>query len=247
MLVNLDWLVGEFNNFQQFWQENTEEDLHRIDTNLSHQHIHFECLKSEKSNNYFINLYKGRDKKELLSKHLITAEDNQYYLDGKILSSKNNSFNSDDIEITLTKDDGLHISGLGPLEKNKSNPYRLLPCRYFSGWIQYPPDLDSPDDLYSLRDLKIHDQGGCTELQKGEICYTVELTQLVYAKTLSIMKLAVYDIPKSELNVNSKAISYTWVNPDSKRIGINIRRVLSGWTFIEPGYISSNNNLNKKN
>ena len=54
------------------------------------------------------------------------------------------------------------------------------------------------------------------------------------------MKLAVYDLSLGEVEINSRAISYTWVNPDAKRIGINLRKVLSGWTMIEPGFINQN-------
>jgi len=120
------------------------------------------------------------------------------------------------------------------------------PCRYFSGWIQYPPDINEPEELYSLRNLEIHDQGGYVELDVDGVDYTVELTQLIYADTLRIMKLAVYDMPLAEVDINSRSICYTWTQPDAKRLGINIRKVLSGWTLIEPGYVSSNNNLNKK-
>ena len=90
----------------------------------------------------------------------------------------------------------------------------------------------------------MHDQGDRIQLQfpdgsLGE--YTVELTQLVYGKKIAIMKLAVYDLPASKLEINSRSISYTWTNPEAKRIGINLRKIVSGWTLIEPGYLNSNN------
>jgi len=114
----------------------------------------------------------------------------------------------------------------------------------FSGWIQYPMSEFS-DSIYANRDLVIHDQGGMAELQLNGVDYTVELTQLQFAKTIHIMKLAVYDMPIDSVGINSKSISYTWTTPEAKRLGINLRKVISGWTFIEPGYVNSNN-LNKK-
>jgi len=45
--------------------------------------------------------------------------------------------------------------------------------------------------------------------------------------------LAIYDLPLAEVDINSKAISYTWANPEATRIGINLRKIISGWTLIE--------------
>lgn len=229
--MSIDRFVGEYNNFQQYWQENTEEEMHRVVASHPHEHRHLECLKTEEANKLLVKLYAGRAKENLISE--------------QTLKFRNNELASDSPGFFKLKDGDIYLSGFGFLEDCLEAPYVFKPCRYFSGWIQYPPDIKDPDELYSLRDLEIHDQGGYAELDVEGVDYTVELTQLVYAKTLRIMKLAIYDIPKSEVGINSKAISYAWVEPDAKRIGINVRKVLSGWTFIEPGYISSNNNLNK--
>jgi hypothetical protein len=55
------------------------------------------------------------------------------------------------------------------------------------------------------------------------------------------MKLAIYDMPMDSVQINSHAISYTWLNPEAKRTGINLRKVISGWTLKEPGYVNSDN------
>lgn len=227
--MNLTDFVGEYNNFQQYWQENTEEEMHRLDTSLPHSHRHLECLLNDDGDALIIKLYKGRAKDNLISEHVLTAVD---------------AMSSDPSGFIKIKDGDICLSGLEILEPCNGEPYIFKPCRYFSGWIQYPPDMNDPDELYSLRDLMIHDQGGYVELDVDGVDYTAELTQLVYAKTLKIMKLAIYDIPKSEVGINSKAISYTWAEPEAKRLGINIRKVISGWTMIEEGYVNSNN-LNK--
>ena len=33
-------LIGEYDNFQQCWQENTEEEIHRLKVSKMHKHIH---------------------------------------------------------------------------------------------------------------------------------------------------------------------------------------------------------------
>ena len=123
-----------------------------------------------------------------------------------------------------------------------------MKCRFFSGWIQYPlPDI--PDSTFMMRNLKIHDQGGMQQLFLADgtpIDYTIELTQLVYGKRISIMKLAIYDMPKDSVDYNSRSISYTWTNPEAKRIGVNLRKIGSGLTLIEPNYMNSNNTKFKK-
>lgn len=243
--MNLDWIVGEFNNFQQYWLENTDDEMHRVDTPYRHRHIHLVCEAIDQNKSYALKLYAGRDKKELSTKHILSVENGNVFIDGKIVNTTSEEIKGD-VGYLRFRDGTLHFSGLGILEDCGDTPYVLMPCRYFSGWIQYPPNLEEPDELYSQRELEIHDQGGNVELDVEGVDYTVELTQLVYAKTLKIMKLAVYDIPKAELGINSKAISYTWVESEAKRIGINLRKLISGWTLIEPGYINSNN-LNKNN
>ena len=135
----------------------------------------------------------------------------------------------------------LHISGMGLTGSCIDEPYQFLRCRYFSGWIQYPEDLNNPDELTDVRGLTLHDQGDVAGVIINGQNYCVELTQLVYAHTISIMKLAVYDESPTQLGINSRAISYTWTNPEAKRLGINLRNIISGWTYIEPGYLSSNN------
>lgn len=237
--MNMDWLIGEHNNFQQYWQENTEEEMHQIDSSVKHRHIHLD-IQANTDNAYSIKLYLGRDKSQLLSKHVLFRQESDFYLDEELLISTDNGLFGTPGFIKFNEG-SIQLSGLGLIDECSSEPYVLLPCRYFSGWIQYPPKFNEPDELYSLRDLEIHDQGGYVELDIEGVDYTAELTQLVYAKRLRIMKLAIYDMPLKDVEINSKAICYTWVNPEAKRIGINIRKVISGWTLIEPDYVNSNN------
>ncbi len=60
------------------------------------------------------------------------------------------------------------------------------------------------------------------------------------------MKLAIYQEPLDSINYHSRSIAYTWANPEAKRIGMNLRKISSGWTLIEPGYLNSDNLKSKK-
>ena len=52
----ISFLNGEFDNFQQAWQENTEEDMHRIEVNEKHRHLHtvFKKHASSSENNFIL-------------------------------------------------------------------------------------------------------------------------------------------------------------------------------------------------
>ena len=139
----------------------------------------------------------------------------------------------------------MSLSLVHRLEEDKSDNYKFSRCRYFSGFIEYALD-DTHENYHRLGDLVIHDQGGMAGLDYNGEQYTVELTQLVFAHKIFLMKVAIYDISLDEVGINSKAISYAWACPDAKRLGINIRKLITGWTFIEEGFLSSNTmDLNK--
>ncbi len=215
--------IGEWDNFQQYWLENTAESKHRVETDDKHRH--FSLRISEKENSSFlVALHEGRNGKHLVEEMTFSEVD---------LSSSDFKIDKDTLWIGNRKQ-----------FKNK-DPYKFVRVRKFSGWIEYPMESES-NGVYHQGNLEIHDQGGMVELDVEGVDYTVELTQLLFAKKLAIMKLAIYDIPMDSVGINSRSISYTWSNPDSKRIGINLRKVVSGWTFIEPGYINSDNTNFKK-
>ena len=285
-IVNL--LLGEFDNFQQCWQENTNEGIHIVKTAEKHRHIHskFERVfpSDVDSNEYFLLVTHtaGKDTNQILSREvyefwwmgedgsnetqifstIYKTSENQGVITTKQALGENSDVlnwekkgttffakNKKDQLVISLKKDTLHFAHLPGIFKNQSEgEYQMLRCRFFSGWIQYPlPQI--PDSTFFMRPLKIHDQGGIAQLQLSDgtpIDYTVELTQLVYGKKISLMKLAIYEMPKEDVSWNSRSASYTWTSPDASRIGINLRRVVSGWTLIEEGYLNSNNTKFKK-
>lgn len=211
-------LVGNWDNFQQYWLENTETDIHRTETDDKHRHL---SLRVEEGNegDFSVELREGRNGQHLVEKMTLTDADlsgPDFRMDG----------------------DTLFVSGRKQFE-NK-DPYKFIRNQKFSGWIEVPlPQYG--DSIYRESNLEIGDQGGMVELNIEGVQYTAELTQLLFGQKLAIMKLAIYDMPMDSVGINSRSISYTWLNPEAKRIGINLRKVTSGWTFIEPGFINSDN------
>ncbi|MFP2995404.1 hypothetical protein ABN763_05820 [Spongiivirga sp. MCCC 1A20706] len=209
-------LIGEWDNFQQYWLENTAEDMHRVETDDKHRHLSL-IIDSLNNDQLNIEVREGRNGKNLIEKMAIPS--NKLPDHFKLIN------------------DTLYISGKAPFENKDA--YKFIRTRKFSGWVEAPKS-NGEEDTYRNDNLVISDQGGMAELQVDGSFYTVELTQLLFAKKLAIMKLAVYDMPMDSVEINSRSISYTWTNPAAKRLGINLRKVLSGWTFIEPGYQNQN-------
>jgi len=220
-------LLGSYDNFLQIWKEQTEEELHRDKRGYAHEHIHIKIERDKTSDDHYqVSFFKGRNNIEFLGKK-------QLHL--------NEFGSSTDCLICVGEDDSISLSsGLGLIDNQEEEPYRLKKCRPFSGFIEYAL-TDDHEEYHRKGDLEIHDQGGMAELIYEGNHFTVELTQLVFAHKIYLMKVAIYDVPMSEVGINSKAISYAWTSPKSKRLGINIRRLITGWTYIEEGFLSSNN------
>lgn len=261
----LEAIVGEYDNFQQCWQENTQEGIHKVEIQEKHKHIHTVIRKTETPDWLYIRHSEGRDSSKVMQESgwHISRLDRQWEVKEYDWSDELTSLSelpkpqrqfqwnqsgagfTSNIgeELWEIRGDTLFVQDAQENLFSNKEPYRLLRCRFFSGWIEYPlPAI--PDSMYRMGNLRIHDQGGIVQLVLGDGIkndYSVELTQLVYGRQLSIMKLAIYQEPFEDIHYNSRSISYTWTTPIAKRIGINLRKVSSGWTFIEPGFVSSNN------
>ena len=97
------------------------------------------------------------------------------------------------------------------------------------------PQEGLADSSISAFGLQLHDQGGLVNLPLADGSpsdYSVELTQLVYGRSIGIMKLAVYRQAAGTVDYNSRAISYAWADPSARRLGLNLRSFQSGWTLI---------------
>lgn len=266
-------LNGEFDNFQQTWQENTSEEIHRVEVEQPHQHIHTMFLPMETDlpgQSFFrVRHYKNRDTSQIIGEEIHryrkgdqedVVHSERYALieafdpkkpgvpleelvwkwagNGRIEGTSKQQ----NTHVVLSADQ-IEIQQKEGVFANVSGAYHLKKCRFFSGWIEYPLP-EKPDSTFRMGNLTMHDQGSLIALigpDGKEVGYSVELTQLVYGKEIAVMKLAIYEEPNEDINYNSRAISYTWTNPEAKRIGINLRKIVTGWTLIEPGYVNSDN------
>jgi CpeT/CpcT family (DUF1001) len=107
--------------------------------------------------------------------------------------------------------------------------HKLMKCRPFKGWIAIRKD-STEDKFEFVGNLRLHDQGWRMRVVKpnGTVTpYTVELSQVIYEKSINVLKLAIYE------EGNTKALSYTWANPEAERIGINLRWIQVGLTMVK--------------
>ena len=69
-IVSFQNMEGAFDNFLQVWQENTKDDLHRVESDEKHEHIHIKFMADTLVENGFnIQVYKGRNNTEFLNHH----------------------------------------------------------------------------------------------------------------------------------------------------------------------------------
>jgi hypothetical protein len=105
-------------------------------------------------------------------------------------------------------------------------PFALRRARLFTCWAALRKE-GTTDQYDGWRDLAVHDQGKFVPLppQVGASAkYFFELSQLRYNQQLPVMKLALYEAGKEQ------AFAYTWADPASPRIGINLRWIQAGCT-----------------
>jgi hypothetical protein len=255
------YYIGEFDNFQQCWQENTKTDNHRVTIEHKHRHLHTAIRPTSTPYTYTVTHFNGDDTTKILGQRTVKAiqgkTENEVIMTvfdqkdpSKIFETitwllKNGVFEGkeeNNAHIWQLKKEGIFILNNKTFTNASNVPYQMLRCRFFKGWIQLAMDNIKKDSIYHYGNLRIHDQGGKVQLKMPDgkpVNYTVELTQLIFGKNLPIMKLAVYEMPADSLDYNSYSISYTWTNPEAMRIGINLRKLISGWTLDDPNMWNS--------
>lgn len=88
------------------------------------------------------------------------------------------------------------------------------------------PDA-ADDDFILMRDIALHDEGFVVSIADAgkPTGYAVELARLTYQNTrTAVLKLGVVDESSGE------TVSYSWTEPGTERIGINLRWVQPGLT-----------------
>ena len=101
--------------------------------------------------------------------------------------------------------------------------------RYFGGWAvvrEGGPNYDRDAPEWRVhRGLKLHSEGGQIELLDAggdPIPYRIELARLTRSSSQThLLKLALVDID------TDKTVAYTWTDPNTERIGMNI-----GWAQV---------------
>ncbi|MEY4269391.1 MAG: hypothetical protein RLZZ58_607 [Pseudomonadota bacterium] len=103
----------------------------------------------------------------------------------------------------------------------------LRPSRSFTCWMSVKKDVpkaDGSEDWDFVRGLKTHDQGGRTRAGGGDSGAPeaiIRLRNVIWpAPTTNRPSLVIYVFRPEDPN---RAVSYSWADPDAKRIGINLR------------------------
>jgi len=108
-------------------------------------------------------------------------------------------------------------------------PHMLDRCRWYTGWSAMQK-AEGAEGYEVQRSLRMHDKGGRIRMLTTDgkpTPYTLELAEVNYGKGIDVLKLAVYEEGKS------KAVAYTWSAPGSERIGINLRWLETGFTWVK--------------
>jgi hypothetical protein len=122
-------------------------------------------------------------------------------------------------------EDGNYVFG------NKEGiPHKLQRSHDFACWAVVAPEGSKEFDGGTVaRGLTLHDQGGFAEIVTNDPeprHFRLELEQRVYSgeHRVEVLKIAVYGEDKE------KSLAYSWTEPDSNNIGINLRWFQAGCT-----------------
>ena len=215
--------AGVYSSFQQAWQERAPQAVHRVETDAPHA-----CLEVEVAPGAG-----GLDVRVIAERRREVAREVWQASPGGVVLPADSLFAS--VEVTAG---GLSADVGGGTWANPA-PYRLVRARPFRGWIEVPEDgpydpVRGAETVYRrVSDLRLHDQGGVVDIEADAsgTPLAVELTRPVYARSLEILKLAVYATPAREVTTGSHAVAYAWTEPEAPRIGLNLRDVITGWTL----------------
>jgi len=119
----------------------------------------------------------------------------------------------------LTDEAGTRVFG-----RADGMPYKLKRARPFTCWAALRKE-GTVDKYDGMLDVTMHDQGKWVTFRTEdgkETKYAFELSQLRYGQKVPVMKLALYDAGKEQ------AFAYTWTEPESRKIGINLRWIQVG-------------------
>ena len=123
-----------------------------------------------------------------------------------------------------TDEDGNYVFG------NKAGiPHKLKRSHDFACWAVAKEDVEAEQWSAVARGLTLHDQGGWARITtEGDNpqSYMLQLEQRVYTgeREVAVLKLAVYEEGKED------STAYSWSEPTSTNIGMNLRWFQAGCT-----------------
>ena len=222
-------MTGLYSSFGQAWQEHVPLDVHRVEAETPHA-----CLEAE-----VIQAEVGLAVRVVADRQREVARETWAVEGGAVRLGPGSLFRH--VEVA---DGGLAaVVEDGPLANPA--PYRLLRARTFRGWAEVPeagpysPAVGADTAYRRTGGLVVHDRGGLVEVEADGGPLTVELSRPLYGRTLEVLKLAVYPLPAAEVAFDSHAVAYAWAEPDARRLGLNLRDVVTGWTLDAPGLVNS--------
>ncbi len=109
--------------------------------------------------------------------------------------------------------------------------YSARRVRYYNGWAalgRQRINADAAaDDFIFLNDLRLHDEGFIVSITDAgqSTGYAIELSRLTHQNTrTAVLKLGIINEAIGE------TLAYSWTDPRSERIGLNLRWIQSGLT-----------------
>lgn len=112
----------------------------------------------------------------------------------------------------------------------------LQRSRPFTCWVSIPRTAKKPDgkdDWWFKPGLMLHDSGGRVTATTDEAepqSFTLRLRNIAWPTGKNAPRLALYVHGTDP----DHAIAYSWADPQSKRVGINLRTVQGSCTRVEP-------------
>lgn len=97
-------------------------------------------------------------------------------------------------------------------------PHKLKKVSHYTGWAAAIKQGET--DMTAIRGLRFHNQGDRQKIlfdDGSETGFDVRIAQFIYGKDLEILQMAIFRTGEE------KVLQYIWADPDSKRIGINIK------------------------
>ena len=122
----------------------------------------------------------------------------------------------------------LRIDGRGVQELRRARAFRC--------WAAVPKRANranGAEDWWGRRDIALHDQGGRAELVTDESVpqrFTLKMRNVVWPNGPNQPSLVLYVLTPEG---GERAVAYSWADPRSARVGINIRTMQASCSLVE--------------